>query len=157
MKGHLPVTDILDHADSCCRKNQVRLTAIRRNVLSLMLSEDKALSAYEIISIFKEKFHKTLTPMTAYRTLEFLEEYQLVHRLKTANKYVACAHIGSECSHDLPHFYICQQCLKVDEINTASHLKLEALNVEAKQKGYQLESPQIELSGICNKCATVLT
>lgn len=139
-------------AEQVCLEHDVRLTKKRRQVLTLLLIIGKALSAYELIRIFKTHFNEALLPMTAYRNLEFLEELQLVHRLKTANKYVACAHIGCGSSHELPHFFICQKCLRVDELSHYSTNNLSDLEDKAEQTGYQLSAPQIELNGICKAC-----
>lgn len=118
----------------------------------LLLLTKKAVSAYELISMFKAHYNEVLLPMTAYRTLEFLEEVKLAHRLNIANKYVACSLIGCKSSHELPHFLICQQCLRVDELENHTIQDLSDLTNKAEQTGYQLSSPQIELNGICNKC-----
>lgn len=142
----------LKSAEKVCLERDVRLTKKRRQVLTLLLIMDKALSAYELIRVFKIHFNEVLLPMTAYRNLEFLEEMQLAHRLNTANKYVACAHIGCNSSHVLPHFLICQECLRVDELNNYTTNNLSDLKDKAEQTGYQLSSPQIELNGICNDC-----
>jgi len=139
-------------AEKVCLERDVRLTKKRRQVLTLLLIADKALSAYELIRVFKTHYNEVLLPMTAYRNLEFLEETQLAHRLNTANKYVACAHIGCNSSHLLPHFLICQKCLRVDELNSHTTNNLSDLEDKAEQTGYQLSSPQIELHGICKTC-----
>ena len=89
--------------------------------------------------------------MSAYRILDFLASVHLAHRLNTANKYVACAYIGCEHSHDLPQFIVCQECQRVDELSACSS-NLVALTDEIKQTGYQLSSPQIELMGVCQSC-----
>lgn len=139
-------------AEQVCSDRDARLTKKRRQVLTLLLVMDRALSAYELIRVFKTHFNEVLLPMTAYRNLEFLEEMQLAHRLNTANKYVACAHIGCNSSHVLPHFLICQKCLRVDELNNYTTNNLSDLEDKAEQTGYQLSSPQIELHGICKTC-----
>lgn len=139
-------------AEQACKQKGRQLTKIRRQVLTLLLLAEKALSAYELIELFTMHFDKTLTPMTAYRSLDFLNEMHLAHRLNTANKYIACAHIGRDISHQLPHFLICQQCLRVDELITQTSNSLNDINHRAQEFGYQLCSPQIELNCICNSC-----
>lgn len=146
------VRERLQLAEKACKENDVRLTQKRRQILTLLLLTEKAISAYELIKLFKTYYEEVLLPMTAYRTLEFLEEVQLAHRLNTENKYVACSHIGCVSSHELPHFFICQQCFHVNELNYHTAHSLCDLADKAEQTGYQLLSPQIELRGICNKC-----
>jgi Fur family zinc uptake transcriptional regulator len=142
----------LQLAEKICKIKDARLTNKRRQVLTLLLLSDKAISAYDLIDLFKRHFKEELLPMTAYRNLDFLEEMQLAHRLNTANKYVACAHLGCNASHVLPHFLICLKCSRVDELNNNTTNNLSDLENKAEQTGYQLSSPQIELNGICNEC-----
>ena len=152
MNQNTQVPELLQLAEQACIKNNARLTQKRRQVLTLLLHLNKAISAYELIELFKTSFSETLPPMTVYRALEFLEKMQLAHRLNTENKYIACSHIGCESSHELPHFLICQRCLRVDELNNDTVHSLCELTNRVEQTGYQLSSPQIELNGICDKC-----
>jgi len=148
----IQVQSRLEVAEQVCNENNVRLTKKRRQVLTLLLLTNQAKSAYALIELFKNHYKEILLPMTAYRTLEFLEEVQLIHRLKTENKYIACSHIGCESSHNLPHFFICERCLRVDEVKHIGADNLCDLTNKAEQTGYQLSSPQIELTGVCNTC-----
>ena len=141
----------LHRADEVCRAHGQRLTIRRKQVLSLLLQVDKAISAYELIDLFKSNFNRTLPPMSAYRILDFLESVNLGHKLNIANKYVACAHIGCDHSHELPQFLFCQQCQRVDELQGRNTSFTDLAN-SAEQTGYQLASPQIELNCICNSC-----
>ncbi len=154
MKTESQLNTLCEQAEKVCKENNALLTLKRRQVLSILLQADKAISAYEIIDLFKKEFNQVLAPMTTYRTLGFLERVQLVHKLNIANKYVACAHIGCDTTHDFPHFLICQRCLRVDELNSQTTSKLDELTDEVEQTGYQLSSPQIELNCICNACGS---
>jgi len=144
--------ELLKLAEHVCRKRNCRLTQKRREVLTVLLQSDKAISAYELMALFKVHFDKVLLTMTAYRTLEFLESMQLAHKLSIANKYIACAHIGCESSHLLPHFLICQQCLRVDELANHTTHNLSDITRKVEQTGFKLFSPQIELNCICDAC-----
>ena len=141
----------IEQAEQSCRQSGDRLTTKRKQVLAILLKADKAISAYELIDLYTEQYQQTLAPMSAYRILDFLASVHLAHRLNTANKYVACAYIGCEHSHDLPQFIVCQECQRVDELSACSS-NLVALTDEIKQTGYQLSSPQIELMGVCQSC-----
>ena len=120
-------------------------------MLSSLLKADKALSAYELVDICKKDFGETLPPMSVYRILDFLAEENLVHKLELANKYIACEHISCEHSHGVPQFLICRQCSKVKEISIHKST-IDELQVNALQAGFQLETPQLELSCICEDC-----
>jgi len=142
----------LQLAENVCKGMDGKLTPKRRQVLTILLQAEKAISAYELMELYEVQFKKKLMPMTTYRTLEFLESVHLAHRLNTANKYVACAHIGHEHSHDLPQFLICQKCLCVDELSVQVTNNLSNIAKKVEQTGYQLLAPQIELNCICNAC-----
>ena len=142
----------LDSAEASCKVQGERLTKKRKQILSIMLQFGKAVSAYELIEFYQANYRETLSPMSAYRILDFLASMHLVHKLNIANKYVACSHIGSEHCHDITHFLICEKCQKVDEIHSEKAHLSDLINT-IKNTGYQLSSPQIELSCICNTCA----
>lgn len=154
MKTISDISNSLKLVEQVCFEQEIRLTNIRRKVLILLLQAEKALSAYELIDLFESHFDEILLPITAYRTLEFLEDAQLAHRLNTANKYVVCAHIGCDHSHEFPQFLICKQCLSVNELHSAQTNDLEKISSVAQQTGYRLDSPQIELHCICTKCSS---
>ena len=147
----MDITNKLKLAEKMCQQQGMRLTHKRKQVLSILLPLNKAISAYELIELFKSQHQEELSPMSAYRILDFLIEANLVHKINIANKYIACAHIGTEHSHEFRQFLICQYCQRVDEV-PGNKAELAALSLQAKQTGYQLISPQIELNCICDNC-----
>ncbi|MDM7256178.1 MAG: transcriptional repressor, partial [Paracoccus sp. (in: a-proteobacteria)] len=69
----------------------LRLTAVRRRVLEILLENHKAMGAYEILDrLAAEGFGKQ--PPVAYRALDFLVEHGLVHRVQRLNAFAACLH-----------------------------------------------------------------
>lgn len=146
------IEKVIAHAEQHCKARGARLTPKRKQVLSGLLSSDKALSAYELIDVCKDEFAETIPAMSMYRILEFLESERLVHRLNLANKYVACSHITCEHRHDIPQFLICRQCDKVKEI-TVSRDTIQALKQDITQAGFTLMSPQLEMDCLCDNCS----
>jgi len=143
---------IISHAEQHCKMHGARLTAKRKQVLSGLIQSDKALSAYELIDFCKKVFGETIPAMSVYRILEFLEDENLVHKLNLANKYVACAHITCDHAHGVPQFLICGDCNKVKEMSINKSTIAE-LQKSVEHAGFQLISPQLEMSCICNDCA----
>lgn len=141
----------MEFAEQHCQQQGKRLTLHRKQILALLLEQQKALSAYELIAIYNEQNDKAIPPMSMYRILAFHESVNLVHKINISNKYIACSHIGCGHSHALPQFLICQQCHRVSEVQSCTN-NLAEISRQAEQTGYQLTSPQIELSGICNNC-----
>ncbi|MDC9724725.1 MAG: Fur family transcriptional regulator [Gammaproteobacteria bacterium] len=148
------VNEILSHAEQHCKAHGARLTNKRKQVLSGLIRSDKALSAYELIDFCKTVFGETIPAMSVYRILEFLEGERLVHKLKLANKYVACSHITCDHAHGIPQFLICGDCNKVKEISI-NQSTMNELQQSVEHAGFQLVSPQLEMNCICNDCITV--
>lgn len=142
----------LNHAEAQCRENGSKLTDKRKTVLLGLLKSKRALSAYELTDYCRDELGETLPSMSVYRILDFLESEQLVHKLKLANRYVACSHIACDHKHAVPQFLICEQCHKVSELDIKSST-MRALHDNVKNAGYQLTNPQLELSCVCNECA----
>lgn len=145
------VKKIIDHAESQCQHRGTRLTDKRKTVLMGLLRSQQALSAYELIDVCREKLDEKLSPMSMYRILEFLEEEQLVHKLKLANRYVACTHITCDHQHEVPQFLICVECHRVEE-TAISKSVLDSLKGSVKKVGFELVSPQLEINCICGDC-----
>lgn len=128
-----------------------RLTRKRKAVLEALFQVQKAISAYELVDYCKTHLNETVTAMSVYRILDFLQEMGLVHKLNLANKYVACSHIGHKHQNEMVQFLICNQCQDVKEINLASSTAKE-LQTIIVDKGFHLNAPQLEVNGTCDKC-----
>jgi len=142
---------IIDRAEQRCTKQGTRLTSKRKQVLAGLLQSDKALSAYELVDYCKNECGVNIPAMSVYRILTFLESEQLVHRLKLANKFVACAHIACDHAHAVPQFLICGECQRVKEI-TISKATINQLQQSVEEAGFHLRSPQLEMDSLCEHC-----
>ncbi|AKE52036.1 Fur family transcriptional regulator [Kangiella geojedonensis] len=145
------LNEVIGHADQFCKQQGGRLTEKRKEILSQLIKSNKALSAYELIDAYKQESGSDIPPMSVYRILDFLEEAQLVHKLKLANKYVACSHICSDHKHEVPQFLICGNCSRVEEISV-SHTTISDIKKSVKNADFSLVSPQLEINCICNRC-----
>ena len=140
------------HAEIQCKQRGTKLTPKRKAVLSGLVKAEQALSAYELVDYCKAELDEALPAMSIYRILEFLEGEQLVHKLKLANRYVACIHITCNHQHAVPQFLICTQCYRVKEISI-SKSTLNNLRNNVETAGYELVSPQLEMNCLCKDCA----
>lgn len=134
-----------------CKAQGIRLTAKRQQVLLGLIQSAKAVSAYELAKLCSERFGSALPAMSVYRILSFLESEGLAHKLKVANKYVACAHFTCDHSHGVPQFIICIKCDRVTEAQLSDTV-LDSVEDLVSESGYRLLSPQLELSCICARC-----
>lgn len=142
---------VVEIAKKQCRTHGVRPTSKRINIFSLLLKSKKAASAYELVDSYKQVFNKPVPVMTVYRVLEFLQSKNLVHKLDTANKFVACTHMDCDHMHHASQFLICKQCQTVKEL----HMSLDQINEikqTIEQTGFHLLNSQIEMNCICEVC-----
>ena len=146
------VEQILNRADERCRAKGVRFTEKRQNILRALLKSPVPLSAYEIADAYREATGETIQAMSVYRMLDFLVENSLVHKLASANKFVACSHIACHHDHQTPQFLICERCGAVKEVGIKGDV-IKSLQKGASSAGWQLLSPALELPCLCDRCA----
>ncbi len=146
------MTEALIHAEAQCADNGSKLTSKRKAVLQGLLQSKRALSAYELADYCKDELGEPMPTMSVYRILEFLEGEQLVHKLRLANRFVACVHIVCDHQHAVSQFLICEKCYRVSEISLQDST-LSALRGSVETAGFTLVSPQIELNCLCQACA----
>ena len=138
--------DSIESAEQKCHQRGKKLTRRRREVLTMLLQADRAVSAYELVDLCNESSNEPMPPMSVYRILEFLQAEQFVHKLETANKCIACDH-----EHKQPQFLICNDCHKVQELDTSSEA-LSSVEAAASMLDFKLLSPQLEVTGYCGLC-----
>lgn len=140
------IADALATAENYCRKNSLRLTPVRRRVLELLLSDHKALGAYDILAILSSEGLGSQPPV-AYRALDFLVSNGFVHKIENRNAYTACTHSGDTHS---PAFLICVKCDSVVEAHTEP--ANGPIDKIAKQAGFTVQNTMIEIEGVCPNC-----
>lgn len=111
----------------------------------------KALSAYELADFCREQLGYELLPMSVYRILDFLENNELVHRLNTSNKYIACSHIACAHGHQPPQFLICKTCFKVEEVKIPEKV-IKTVAQATQDAGFRLANKQLEIECYCLDC-----
>ena len=141
----------LDSAEKQCQLRGTRLTQKRKIILEGLVNAKHAMTAYELVDYCKNELGESIPAMSVYRILEFLETENLVHKLKLANRYVACTHITCDHQHAVPQFLICTQCFQVKEVDI-SRSTMSALKRNVESAGYQLVSEQIEVDCVCSNC-----
>jgi len=141
----------LDKAESICAHSGGRLTEKRKRILEVLLSSPTPLSAYEVADVYNSMSESNMPPMSVYRILDFLESEQLVHKLSSANKYVACSHIACDHTHQIPQFLICSSCQNVKEIAISKSI-IDELDQQVIDAGYKLTNSQLELQCLCESC-----
>jgi len=135
-----------------CRQLGSRLTHKRKIVLKALLLSGKSLSAYELIDYCKDELEEDVPPISMYRTLNYLTDQGLAHKLDLTNKYVLNNSLDELPKNSL--FLICEHCQKVERIEI-SESTMQELSKNAEQAGFNISSKQIEIKCICNECAAL--
>lgn len=134
-------------AQEKCRAKGLRFTPQRQRVLEILLSQHKALGAYDILETLRDE-GATAQPPVAYRALDFLVEHGFAHKVERLNAFIACAHPGEAHA---PAFLICRLCRHVAE--TPSDPARTLLRESAAAAGFDIESTMVEAIGLCPNCA----
>ncbi len=146
---HRCIADAMAAAEAHCAANRLHLTPVRRRTLEILLSEHRALGAYDILSRLNADGFGGQPPV-AYRALDFLTTHGFVHKIEALNAYVACANPGSDGASHAPAFLICRACGKVEEAE-ADPAK-GPLARAAREAGFAIERAVVEAQGLCPAC-----
>lgn len=136
----------LDAVQIQCAEQKLQLTAVRKRVLEILLSEHRAMGAYDILAVLGKEGLGSQPPVV-YRALDFLVSHGFAHKIERMNAYVACALAGG-CSE--PVFLICRACDGVAEVS-AEH-SVVGLDDITGSADFRMESVAIEVKGMCPTC-----
>ena len=140
------IASAMKTAESLCSARSARLTDLRRRVLELVWQSHQPVGAYELLDILKAERHNAQPP-TVYRTLDFLLELGLIHRIESLNAYVGCT--APDTSHP-SQFLICQDCGAAAEISDPRLDK--AISGLAADVGFSILRRTVEVEGQCPIC-----
>ncbi|MBO1073976.1 Fur family transcriptional regulator [Roseomonas marmotae] len=149
-----PVRRALEVADARCARTGAQLTALRRQVLALVLEAEQPLGAYALLDKLKAS-RPGAAPPTVYRALDFLLEQGLIHKVERLNAFVGCVEAGHDHDHHghaHPHqFLICRDCGLTVEISdpAVAHAVAEA----AARAGFTVPQATVEIEGRCAACS----
>ncbi len=142
----MTISSQVTKARDFCESKGARFTHLREKVYEILLGKEGSVGAYDLLDELK-RTEESAKPATVYRTLDFLMEFGLIHRLESTNAFVACHHF--DCNHPV-QFLICDQCGEVKEIQS-SGLK-ETLDKQAEAHGFKVSKQTIEAHGTCAAC-----
>lgn len=131
----------------CLQENGCRLTAPRRAVVDTIADSQHVLSPFEIFEMARVRYPK-LGLVTVYRTLEKLEELELVQRV---HRPADCqAFVAAFNGHE--HLLICQDCGRVEFFSGDSD-RIDGLMDEVGQEsGFTVQEHWLQLFGVCGEC-----
>ena len=133
-------------AERHCLQQGVKLTALRRQVLALVLGYEGVVKAYQVLADL-QKQRGIAAPPTVYRALDFLVAAGLLHKVDALNGYIVCHHVG--CSHE-GLILVCADCGKVEELDATP--MLDVLREQAGAAGFAIGQQNLMLTGRCQEC-----
>lgn len=140
------VQESLAEAERRCMRSGARLTDLRRSIFEILLTAHKPVKAYDIIECMRDRGQR-LTPASIYRTLEFLLEHGLAHRVNALNAYVPCTGPHEEQALLL---FVCSECRETTEIDDS--VLYDAVRSRLDGLGLSLRDGCIEIQGTCRNC-----
>jgi Fur family zinc uptake transcriptional regulator len=145
---------LLDRAQALCERRGANLTELRRHVLGMILDAASPASAYELLDRLRQN-RRGAAPPTVYRTLDFLLEQGLIHRIERLSAFVGCvagctAETAGTAHTHAAQFLICRECGRVVEMQ--NHDVSSVLTRAAQEAGFSVSSATIEAEGLCSTC-----
>ncbi|HOY12263.1 MAG TPA: transcriptional repressor [Saprospiraceae bacterium] len=126
-------------------QSDLRITAVRKDVLSVFLNADCAITTATIEAALHQ-----IDRITLYRTLKSFEEKGLIHSINDGShntKYALCeGHCDEDHHHDEHVHFHCNACGNTFCIEESS------VPTIALPSGYRVENASVIVNGICNKC-----
>ena len=129
-------------------EHKLRNTSIRREMLTLFLESDHALSHSHIESRLVSNFDR----VTLYRTLKTFEEKGLIHRIANDTDIIEYALCRGDChEHDHKHsdnhaHFRCEQCQHTFCLEEVTIPKLPI------PQGFKANDFQLLVVGVCALC-----
>ena len=135
-----------DEFNQLLEKHQLKKTAPRISVLSVLKSREMATSQPELETIIGKQVDR----VTLYRILSTFEEKGIIHKVLgldgTAN-YAFCSAFCTEHEHHDEHLHFnCTVCKHIFCLPD-SHIPVVDL-----PKGFKVASINLSASGVCDKC-----
>jgi len=138
--------EALKKAEALCEVNGLKLTKLRKQVLKLIWRKSGYVKAYDLLDELK-KIDPSAKPPTIYRTLDFLIENGLIHKLQSLNAFIGCHHPHE---HDECYFLICDSCQKIEECCSKKINNVVALT--SKNNNFIPNKVTFEIAGTCQNC-----
>lgn len=138
-----------DKLSKLCIDPSIKLTDLRKDVLSILYTQDKPMGAYDILDELKKK-RPNAEPPTVYRVLEFLVEVKLVHRIESQNAFVCCSHLNEAQTQHQAILLSCKECQGSFEFKDEN--VIHAIKKFADKNHLQVDSALLEVKGVCKSC-----
>lgn len=130
--------------DKIFLSRDIRPTAMRLLIFSLLGDQRKALSLYEI-----EQHFDNVDRSTIYRTLKTFQDKHLIHKIDDGTGAVKYAVCDDDCTCKIDDLHIHFLCNKCGQTHCLKEVPIPNLNLP---EGFDLESANFVVEGICSNC-----
>lgn len=136
---------LLEEALQKLKNSDLKMTERRTRMLEIMYSEDRYLSAREVMEMLIEDY-PGISPDTIYRNLHSFSTLEILEETEIAGDKYFRSNCGIDEHH---HHFICTDCGYSEELTTCP------LNFFKDQLGNsEITSHRFELFGLCEACLT---
>ncbi len=134
--------EAIARAEELCERRGARLTDLRRRAIALLAEAQGPVKAYDLLPGLGT-VNGPAKPASAYRTLEFLEELGIVHRVAGLNAFVLC---DGEAHGQATALFICETC------NKSVERPVDPALLDQAPAGFTVSRVVIEIYGECAEC-----
>lgn len=130
-----------------CLPPNFRQTKIRHAVLGIFVSQQKPITASQILEMVKSHVSKTVNKTTIYRQLEFLHSKQLINVIEIdgTKRY--------QLSINSPHkLFFCSCCHHFFEVKSNDFLDQKQVDKIATDNKFKINHFLTTFFGICSEC-----
>jgi Fur family ferric uptake transcriptional regulator len=132
---------------NCLKDNGYRITTPRRVVIDTIARSPRVLTPFDLFERARQVYPK-LGLVTVYRTLEKLEELDLVQRVHRPS---GCqAFVAAFSGHQ--HLLICQQCGRVEFFSGDWERMGALIDIVEQESGYHITEHWLQFFGLCKLC-----
>jgi Fe2+ or Zn2+ uptake regulation protein len=130
------------------KKNNLKITTARKNILDLFGREHAILCSQDIFTLLKKS---GIDLATVYRTLQTFEIAGIIKKVDT-RKGVDHYELATQHHH---HHLICKKCNSVESFEMCIALDVSKKILKSSKKFKSVDEHSFELFGYCNKCSRV--
>lgn len=130
--------------DNKLKDRNIKPTAMRQLVYTVLKKQNKALSLLEI-----EKEFDNVERSTIFRTLKTFQDNYLIHSVDDGTGAVKYALCDDDCTcsiEDLHYHFLCNKC---SQTHCLKNMPIPKVGLP---DGFSFESANFVIKGICNNC-----
>jgi len=129
------------------RADGERITPLRVALISLLAKIKAPLTPREILRALAKKGFK-VNKTTIYRQLEALTRYNLVQKIRLADRTDRYEIVSDDDHH---HHLVCLTCDRIEDVSFPTDLKKQELVIWKKNK-FKVLRHSLEFFGLCKAC-----